>query len=76
MALIAIAILRPSSIKYGDSRNVIGNLNKISPDPAKGEMKRETKKLRDELNNLDKPKKIEKTPNQIKEESKSSSSDD
>jgi len=70
--MLKIILILIPLLSFADSRNVVGNLNKIRPDPAEAEVKRETKKLRDELNNLDRPKKIEKTPNQIKEEQKKS----
>ncbi len=70
--MLTIIVCLLSVMAFADGRNVIGNVNKLSPDSATQEVKRETKKLRDELNNLDKPldKPIEKTPNQIIEERK------
>lgn len=64
-----------SNLALADARNVIGNSNKLTPDPAMGDVKRDSKTLREEIKDLDRPsnKEIEKTPNQILEEKKQKS---
>lgn len=71
--MFKIFILLFSTCALADGRNVIGNLNKLTPDPAQGQVREETNQLRKEINELDKPKKVEKTPNQIQEERKQQS---